>query len=287
MKGLSLALLTCTFPGFMSFQPCQGRQPLSSPAPPGFDVSERLENSIRNVHVRNTFIEVDEDEPHADLTLSGLDLHNAPGRTWRRGHLRCASEPMSFFLSQPPWEPMSLSPPPFSMSGTLGSGDSRPVGAERGRACTTQRSLNQSLVATIQESLDEYEHLRHSLPQYVKTPTQSPPPWSRAPMLIDPACEIPSLTQTPEPEELARAEWLDSIPTRLALQPTRFRHARQRSRTIQEDSELENEEVAPPSFEPKEVGTSPWDSWDTTPVNVRVRNTFIEVDEGSVACFCL
>ena len=257
--------------------------------PPGFD------KTWQRVHVRNTFIEVDE-EPHSDLTLSGLDLHNAPGRTWRRGHLRCASEPMSFFLSQPPWEPVSLNTPPFSMpSGALPTGDSR---GERGRPCP-HRSLNQMTQMTqmtIQESLEEYEEresLRNSLPQYVgmksaelrgqNTGEQgtAQSAWCGEPWLVD-VTTSPGFLEHREEEGRSSPEWsAPSVPT-LAL-PLRFRHARQRSRTIQEDTELDALDALDA---PKVHPGLPWNSLGerVNGVNVRVRNTFIEVDEGSDGC---
>lgn len=272
----------------MSFQPCDGPG-----IPPGFD----KDKTWQRVHVRNTFIEVDEEhEHHADLSF--LDLHNAPGRTWRRGHLRCASEPMSFFLSQPPWEPLSLTTPPFlpsaSLNGTLPS-DSRTVGSERGRTCP-HRSLNQMTQMTIREQ-EEYdssrESLRHSLPQYIgmKSPEVSPgaearssgpeSTWCGEPMLVD-VRSTPG-GSSPGDEGLASPEW--PVPT-LAL-PPRFRHARQRSRTIQEDSELSQnlDELDTPD-KVHQLDTLAWNSLGegVNGVNVRVRNTFIEVDEGSDGC---
>ena len=260
----------------MSF-PCNVEVP---GVPPGFD------KTWQRVHVRNTFIEVDEEPP--DLTLSGLDLHNAPGRTWRRGHLRCASEPMSFFLSQPPWEPVSLNTPPFSMPSGALQGDSRP--GERGRPCP-HRSLNQMTQMTIQESLEEYEEresLRNSLPQYVGmksaelqgqgagegTPQSA---WCGEPWLVD-VTTSPGFLEHREEEGRSSPEWsAPSVPT-LAL-PLRFRHARQRSRTIQEDTELD-------ALDAPKVHPLPWNSLGerVNGVNVRVRNTFIEVDEGSDGC---
>ena len=163
----------------MSFEPCEA----SEPGPPGF----------WQTRVRNTFIEVEE-EP--SLALSGLDLHNAPGRTWRRGHLRCASEPMSFFLNQPgtqpPWE-----------------------------------------VSTIREE--------EASPKYVGVSE-----WCREPMLVDVRGEVPTLSL-----------------------PVRLRHSRQRSRTIQEDSELEAQNLE--KLQADVLSSN---------VNVRVRNTFIEVDDS-------
>lgn len=276
----------------MSFQPCDGPE-----IPPGFD----KDKTWQRVHVRNTFIEVDEEhEHHADLSF--LDLHNAPGRTWRRGHLRCASEPMSFFLSQPPWEPLSLTTPPFlpsaSLNGTLPS-DSRTVGSERGRTCP-HRSLNQMTQMTIreQEEYDSSESLRHSLPQYIgmKSPEVSPgaearssgpeSTWCGEPMLVDVRSTPGGSSPGFEDEGLASPEW--PVPT-LAL-PPRFRHARQRSRTIQEDSELSqnlDELDTPDKVHQLDLA---WNSLGegvnatVNGVNVRVRNTFIEVDEGSDGC---
>lgn len=293
----------------MSFQPCGTEE--GPGIPPGFD------KTWQRVHVRNTFIEVDE-EPHADLTFSGLDLHNAPGRTWRRGHLRCASEPMSFFLSQPPWEPVSLNAPPFSMpNGTL-QGDSRTAGAERGRPCP-HRSLNQMAQMaqmtrmtnsmTIQEEeYDERESLRHSLPQYIGmksaevqgqggqgTATEgahgavAQSTWCGEPMLVD-LVDVRRRSNSPgfmteQDEARSSPDWTTpSVPT-LAL-PVRYRHARQRSRTIQEDSELAQNLDELDAPDKVHAGQLPWDSFGerVNGVNVRVRNTFIEVDEGSDGC---
>lgn len=194
----------------MSFEPCR-----EASETPGF----------WQTRVRNTFIEVEE-EP--SLALSGLDLHNAPGRTWRRGHLRCASEPMSFFLNQPgtqpPWEPIQSDH------------------FER----APHRAMNQS-VSTIREEEDD-RHLRQSTsPKYVGVSE-----WCREPMLVD-------VRRYPDAE--------GEVPT-LSL-PVRFRHTRQRSRTIQEDSELEAQNLE--KLQADVLSSN---------VNVRVRNTFIEVDDS-------
>ena len=254
----------------MSFPPpCYSRQsqpasenipPYPAPelAPPGFEDKSWDARGSPRVHVRNTFIEVDE-EAH-DLTLSGLDLHNAPQRTWRRGHLRCASEPMSFFLSPPLWEPMTLSTMPSG--GPLRSADSR-TNAALDRSNTAHRSLNQSFFsATIRESLEEYdESLKHSSPKYVQT-GGSARAWCGEPMLVD-------VGRSASPAE-------EKVPT-LQMPPRCSKHARQRSRTIQEDSELDSQKV-----EGVPGVTEFWGSWDSR--GVRVRNTFIEVDEGSDGC---
>eukprot|EP00438_Fugacium_kawagutii_P017535 Skav224560 [mRNA] locus=scaffold2085:116982:118743:+ [translate_table: standard] len=279
----------------MSFQPCDGPG-----IPPGFD----KDKTWQRVHVRNTFIEVDEEhEHHADLSF--LDLHNAPGRTWRRGHLRCASEPMSFFLSQPPWEPLGLTTPPFLPSGSLNGtlpNDSRAVGSERGRTCPHSvphsvphgRSLNPMTMTIREEEYDSRESLRQ--PQYIgmKSPEVSPgaeatrssveSTWCGEPMLVDVRSTSPGF----EDEGLASSpEWSGPpVPTLALPVQARFRHARQRSRTIQEDSELSQnlDELTPDKVH--QLDTLAWNSLGeaVNGVNVRVRNTFIEVDEGSDGC---
>ncbi|CAJ1332683.1 unnamed protein product [Effrenium voratum] len=246
---------------------CHGEwsEGLGAGAPPGLDKTWQT-----RVHVRNTFIEVDEEElAHAERALSGLDLHNAPGRTWRRGHLRCASEPMSFNMS------LSVSPFPAMQSGTLQSDSGRNVPAERGRAITAPKSRSQPHVSpTIQESLEEYDdHVRNSmshpaqLPRYVDVrPVER---WRGEPMLVDVGASSSGFTAD---EGFPSPDWRSAT---LSMPVQRFRHARQRSRTIQEDQELDAQLA--------DVAAAP--AWDVQNVNVRVRNTFIEVDEsGSDHC---
>jgi len=269
----------------------------------GEDVSSQMPleppglQTWQTVHVRNTFIEVDEGdtEPRADpVPSTGA---NPLGRTWRRGHLRCASEPMSSFFARSPWEPMSLATSSLgevtrgalqsqTLEAMLDVDRLSPPQAERGRVSTSlgaNLTRSQSYVSPIRES-QEYEALRRfHFPKYigVHTGTDFASPWRGEPMMV----EVPS-HETPDARERQDAynPTHTNHPNRahtLAC-PVRFRHARQRSRTIQEDKEL----VDAQTLDELDVqGQLAQSSWDFEPnVNFRVRNTFIEVDEGSESC---
>eukprot|EP00435_Cladocopium_sp_Y103_P074613 s968_g50.t1 len=165
---------------------------------------------------------------------------------------------------------------------------------------------------TIQESQEEYderESLRHSLPQYIGmksaevqvqggqgTATEgahsaqvAQSTWCGEPMLVD-LVDVRRRSNSPgfiteQDEARSSPDWTTpSVPT-LAL-PVRYRHARQRSRTIQEDSELAQNLDELDAPDKVHAGQLPWDSFGerVNGVNVRVRNTFIEVDEGSDGC---
>lgn len=244
----------------------------------------------QTVHIRNTFIEVDEStEPRADPAVTSSSTGSTLGRTWRRGHLRCASEPMSSFLARSPWEPMSLATSPLdalpgaalqadALGTVLDLGPSRhaPSNPERGRVSTSlgatlMRSPRaQSYVSPIRES-DEYEALRRiHFPKYIdiNTDFMGQSPWHE-PMTVD--------VDTQERKDPYHRHTL-AVPVRS------YRHARQRSRTIQEDKELVDSQTYDLAEEAQPLASQ--SSWDNVGnVNFRVRNTFIEVDEtGSESC---
>ena len=256
----------------------------------------------QTVHVRNTFIEVDESaESRTDPAVPSSSSGSALGRTWRRGHLRCSSEPMSSFFARSPWEPMSLATSPLDalqsaalQTDPLGtmldmdSGRHRASNHERGRVSTSlgatlMRSPRaHSYVSPIRESA-EYEALRRiHFPKYIDISTEfmGQSPWRGEPMMVD-VLPNPDLQESQERKDAyhARAHTL-ACPVRS------FRHARQRSRTIQEDKELVDAQPLDELVEevqPHLTSQSSWDNFGN--VNFRIRNTFIEVDEtGSDSC---
>ena len=258
-------------------------------------------NTWQTVHVRNTFIEVDESaEPRADPAVPSSSSGSALGRTWRRGHLRCASEPMSSFFARPPWEPMSLATSPLdalqgaalqtdALGAMLDMDPSRhePSNPIRGRVSTSlgatlMRSPRaHSYVSTMRESA-EYEALRRiHFPKYIDINTDfvGQGLWRAEPMTVD----VHPNPELPDSQERVK----DAYRAHTLACPVRsFRHARQRSRTIQEDKELVDaqtlDELAE-DVQPHLTSQSSWDNFGN--VNFRVRNTFIEVDEtGSESC---
>ena len=244
----------------------------------------------QTVHIRNTFIEVDEStEPRADPAVTSSSTGSTLGRTWRRGHLRCASEPMSSFFARSPWEPMSLATSPLDalpgaalqadalgtvLDSHLGPSRHAPSNPERGRVSTSlgatlMRSPRaQSYVTPIRES-DEYEALRRiHFPKYIdiNTDFMGQSPWHE-PMMVD----------------VDTQERKDPYRHTLAVPVRSYRHARQRSRTIQEDKELVDSQTYDLAEAQPLASQSSWDNVGN--VNFRVRNTFIEVDEtGSESC---
>ena len=253
----------------------------------------------QTVHVRNTFIEVDEStEARADPAVPSLSSGSTLGRTWRRGHLRCASEPMSSVFARSPWEPMSLATSPLDAlpsaalePDSLGtmldqSSGHGPANPERGRVSTSlgatlMRSPRaHSYVSPIRET-DEYEALRQfHFPKYIdiNPDFMGQRPWRGEPMMVD---VLPSTNlDSQERKEAYHARHTLAVPVRS------FRHARQRSRTIQEDKELVDTQTLHGLVEdvqPHLASQSSWDNFGN--VNFRVRNTFIEVDEtGSEGC---